>query len=286
MGNIRLKSERSYYFLAMANEHSDLVNEVARKIGVNILLFQKIEKGLKILIPFIAKPGCKKQDFKLFQAQREAVRTQTLGQLVNSFVESADYNSDYFSERLQKIVENRNALVHHFGGALGMKVLETQAGCMTCLAELEAQRQEAYSFYEVIRSFACDLACLLRGYGVSRPELEAIYEEYQKQVSDEAEYVNLRNASSTVWGETKIVKLLRLAESHTAKVNGMTSLSRAGKFIKSQDPACTSKRYGVKTLKAVLEVSGLFEVGEGKGGHVLYRSRTLIISKQWVSPQS
>jgi hypothetical protein len=37
----------------MKSEYGALVNEVLKKIGRNILMFQQIEKGLKLLLPFI-----------------------------------------------------------------------------------------------------------------------------------------------------------------------------------------------------------------------------------------
>lgn len=243
----------------MADEHSNLMNEVARKLGVNILLFQKIEKGLKVLLPFIAKPDSADKKVKDIRIQKEVLQSQTLGQLINSFVESVDCDSDYFLEYLKRIVEDRNKLVHHFGGSKGINVLSTEKGCRTCLSELEEQRREAYAFYEVVQSF-----------------ILVLYEN----ISDKAEYVNLKDPSGTVWASTKIVKLLRLAEAHTTRVDGMTSLSKAGKYIKSQDLECTPKRYGIKTLKGILKASALFEVIEDKGGYVLYKSKTPLSSIQ------
>jgi hypothetical protein len=78
------------------------------------------------------------------------------------------------------------------------------------------------------------------------------------------------------WNNTQIVKLLRLAETNTDKIGDMTSLTRAGEFIKSQDPECTPKKYGIKTLKGVLKVSGLFEIIDSQNGVcVLYKSKVL-----------
>lgn len=54
----------------------------------------------------------------------------------------------------------------------------------------------------------------------------------------------------------------------------MTSLARAGEFIKSQDPDCTPKKYGIKTLKGVLKASSLFEITENHNSVlILYTSK-------------
>jgi hypothetical protein len=94
----------------------------------------------------------------------------------------------------------------------------------------------------------------------------------------ETEYINLDEPSDTIWKNTQIVKLLRLAELKTEKINDMTSLSLAGQFIKNQSPECTPKKYGIKTLKGILKASGLFEIKENqkntKGNLlVLYKSK-------------
>lgn len=112
-------------------------------------------------------------------------------------------------------------------------------------------------------------------YGKSNPEFELLYKRLRASVVCKVEYVNLSNPFDTEWENTKIVKLLCLAELNTEKIGVMTSLTRAGEFIKKQDPDCIPKRYGIKTLKGVLKASGLFEVIESQNGEsssVLYKS--------------
>jgi hypothetical protein len=58
----------------------------------------------------------------------------------------------------------------------------------------------------------------------------------------------------------------------------MTSLNLAGQFIKNQDPKCTPKKYGIKTLKGVLKASSLFEMIETRNPEngsisILYRRK-------------
>lgn len=142
----------------MESEYRDLVDEVLKKIGRNILLFQQIEKGLKLLLPFIVHPNSIANNIDDFRKQRESVKSQTLGSLINTFVKSVDYDIDYFAENLKKIVDERNKLVHHFD----VNILSTKEGCKTCIARLEAQYQEAISFYKSIELFVFTLLMLLR----------------------------------------------------------------------------------------------------------------------------
>ncbi len=257
----------------MGNKSSDLdlFNEVSKKIGVNILLFQQIERILKFLLPFMYAPNSdEKKDVRKY---REKVKSQTLGNLINSFIESVDYDPDYFSEYLKKIVEERNKLVHHFGGSKGLNILNTEEGCRACIADLEAQRKEAFSFYRDLQLYTLSLLWFLReDYGESNPELDSLYKKLKTTVIGEVSYINLCDPSDTVWENTQIVKLLRIAELRTDKVGDMTLLARAGKFIKNQAPECTPKSYGIKTLKGVLKASNLFEI-KSQDGSILYKSK-------------
>ncbi|WP_229498978.1 OST-HTH/LOTUS domain-containing protein [Nostoc mirabile] len=242
-------------------------------------MFQHIEKGLKVLLPFIHSDGSAK-DINSFWRYREAAKSKTLGNLINAFIESADYNTDYFVERLKEIVAERNKLVHHFGESEGLNILSTEEGCITCITYLELQYQEAISFYKDITLFLFSVLAFLReNYAESNPDIELLYKQLKAHIiSSGVEYINLNNPSETTWENTKIVKLLRLAETNTDKIGDMTLLARAGKFIKSQDPECTPNKYGIKTLKGILKASGLFEITETQDREqnsmfILYKSK-------------
>ncbi|MUG95498.1 hypothetical protein F7734_25310 [Scytonema sp. UIC 10036] len=107
-----------------------------------------------------------------------------------------------------------------------------------------------------------------------------LYKQLREEVTSKVKYINLSNPSEKAWENTQIVKLLRLAETNTDRIGDMTLLARAGEFIKSQEPECTPKKYGIKTLKGILKVSGLFEIIESQdvqqnSGSVLYKSKVL-----------
>ena len=123
------------------------------------------------------------------------------------------------------------------------------------------------------------LVFLRENYAESKPDIELLYQQLKVNIiSSGVEYINLNSPSETAWENTKIVKLLRLAETNTDKIADMTLLARAGEFIKSQDPECTPKKYGIKTLKGVLKVCGLFEITESQNeehnsAFILYKSK-------------
>ena len=263
----------------MKSEYRELVNEVLRKIGRNMLMFQQIEKGLKALLPFIHS-NASTNDTDSFWKYRERVKSKTLGNLINAFLESADYNPDYFGDKLKEMVAERNNLVHHFGGLEGLNILSTEEGCKSCINYLEFQYQETVYFYKNITLFVFSVVIFLReNYAESNPKTELLYQQLKAEIiSSGVEYINLHNPSETAWENTKIVKLLRLAETNIDKTGDMTSLARAGVFIKSQDPECTPNKYGINTLKGVLKASGLFEITEIQNSQnnstfILYKSK-------------
>ncbi|WP_298913975.1 hypothetical protein [uncultured Nostoc sp.] len=242
-------------------------------------MFQQIEKGLKVLLPFIHSDASTK-GIDNFWKFRKATKSKTLGNLIKAFIESADYNTDYFVERLREMVAERNKLVHHFGESEGLNILSTEEGCRTCITYLESQYQEAILFYKQITLFVFSVLVFLReNYAESNPKIEFLYKQLKADIiSSGVEYINLNNPSETTWENTKIVKLLRLAETNTDKIGDMTLLARAGEFIKSQDFECTPKKYGIKTLKGVLKTSGLFEITESQDSEhnsvfILYKSK-------------
>lgn len=260
------------------NESNDLVNQVLRQIGLNILLYQQIEKGLKLLIPFMSNPNSDAKEINLirFRLKPESLKLQTLGNLLNNFINLSEFESDYFPNYLKKIVEERNQLIHHFGNLHGLNILNTEEGCQDCLAHLQAQQKEAASFYKDLRLFTLVLVYLLQeNCGESNPKINQLYKNLKTTVIGQVEYINLLDPSDTVWENTKIVALLRLAEVCTEKIEDLTLLSQAGKFIKNQDPECNPKNYGIKTLKDILKVSGLFEIIENQDGAILYKSKGL-----------
>ncbi|PHK45265.1 hypothetical protein VF13_17370 [Nostoc linckia z16] len=242
-------------------------------------MFQQIEKGLKLLLPYIHSDGSAK-GIDSFRKYRETAKLKTLGYLINAFIESVDYdiidfvdystidsvdyNPDYFADKLREMVAERNKLVHHFGGSEGLHILENQEDCRTCINDLESQYQEAISFYKEITPFVFSVLVFLReNYAESNPKIEILYKQFKADItSSGVEYINLINPSETTWENTEIVKLLRLAEINIEKIDGMILLARAGEFIKLQNPTCTPKKYGIKTLKGVLKASGLFEISE------------------------
>ena len=126
----------------MDTELESLKNEVHRKIGRNIILFQKIELLLKFLLANSKISGYALELKEIIEQQNKVFEKQTLGQLVNQFFENIIFSSTKIDDEpdvlkgvwinfdckflndssvyeeqkksLVLVVAERNELVHHF----------------------------------------------------------------------------------------------------------------------------------------------------------------------------
>jgi len=138
---------------------------------------------------------------------------------------------------------------------------------------LNQQFKEAEEWWKILRVQSLVLLLTLIE---TKPALVAEYGQHREkllaQLPPYLEIVVPSAPNRTAWATTRIVKLLRLAEQHTEQVDGMTLLSRAGNFIKNRAPDLNVRAYGLKTLKEILTVSGLFHVAVSSDGTVTYRA--------------
>jgi hypothetical protein len=261
----------------MTNDTVELINEVNRKIGRNLLRFQQIEASLKLILPYIHPDGSSK-GLEAFGKYREKVTSKTLGSLIGEFDESFEIPAGFFDQKLEKLVEARNQLVHHFFQLTRVDP-SGPSGIGEILIYLDTQFKEAEELYEFMRhqSLAVLLA-ILDSSSVNNAEFKKLHERILQALPPTFEYIDQNDPTKTVWPNTRVVKMLQLAELHTEKVDDMTLLARAGDFIKSQTPDVTPKEYGLKTLTEILVASGQFDVqlrqsNDQNSNVVLYKSK-------------
>lgn len=195
--------------------------------------------------------------------------------------------------QIKKMRESRNELVH--GGLFELPGLTTSTtkGIENTIHYLDEQYRDAEQQYRFVAQQVLGWMTACRMENPQRsPDFEQLYRLMRTYVLSFTEWINLADPADTDWPNTRIVKLLRLAEIRTPWVDAwitpsegdtpkptkLTLLSRAGKFVKSEDKACTPKAYGLKTLKEVLVISGVFdvweaEVSERQGAVLAYKSK-------------
>ncbi|WP_156914441.1 hypothetical protein [Cupriavidus sp. amp6] len=259
------------------SEHTALVNSVLHRLGRNIMLFQQIESGLKFMLPFMHPQGSASGG-DAFTSFRDKAKGQTLGKLVEGFLESTKTDSDALAQYLGRMVEERNKLVHHFHEMPGVSLL-TEDGCRAALQVLDDQHRDAQPFQDIVHVFGVSVgAALAKSRSKDDTVLTTLYQTLKQRLPDHVEYIDLADPRETNWPTTRIVRALQQAELQTEPVNGMTSLARAGAFLHSLDDGLTPQAYGVGRLKRVLLLSDAFEVvehypHEGAEAITLYRSK-------------
>lgn len=244
------------------------IDELHRRIGRNLLRFQGIELSLRMMLPYLHPDGGAKGAEAARAYQAKHIDGKSLGLLVEQFKSATNGTIELWESGLVALVDARNDLVHHFYHRFDF--LQPNS-VNQALAYLHAQYKEAEEWWHILHVQSLVFLLMLIE---TKPALAAEYGQHRErllaQLPPYVEFVVPSDPGRTAWATTRIVKLLRLAEQHTEQVNGMTLLSRAGSFIKNRSPDLIVKAYGLRTLKEVLSVSGLFHVEVSEGGTVAY----------------
>jgi hypothetical protein len=270
------------------DEQQSLNNEVLRKIGRNLLLFQQIEALLKHLAANSQVDGSL-SDLKERQARlQEKVQKQMMGQLIDhyvgktlaapdaepqglkdisepwirtTFVIEADAQfREQQSEHIKLMLAERNDFVHHF---LPRWRPDSLAQMMDAAAYLDSQREKVVPVLEHLKSV-----------------VKSMQEIYQFQValfnSDEGE----RLLELILLQASPLVSLLCDIASRHQRPDGWTCLAHAGQLVRCQEREAVEKmkeRYGHRTLKGLLVASELFEILDeplpSGGSRTVYRLR-------------
>lgn len=207
--------------------------------------------------------------------QNNNVASKSLGMPIEQFNSSISGTPELWERWLAELLAARNDLVHHFYHRFDF-VMPNSVN--EALEYLDRQYKEAKEWSEILGVQSLILLLILIE---TRPALAAEYGVHREKIiarlPTSLEIVVPSAPNRTMWATARVVKLLRLAEQHTQTVDGMTFLSRAGKFIKSQAPDLKVKEYGLKTLKEILMVSGLFHVVVAGDGTVTYQRNEILV---------
>ena len=269
----------------MTSDPKPTQDEVLRRIGRNLLLFQQSEHFLKFLLS-THKAGGTAETFKInSQAQADCINKKTLGPLVEKygtevlqdageevpeeerpagwFVFSFRVSGDTeFVESMRRdlkvMTDERNELVHHF---LPRWQPDSPEKMAEALAYLDTQRERVLPMHEHLRTTIGHMQ-------ESRQKLLQFMTspEYEKQ-------------SELMWLQAS--SLVSFLSDVTAKIHrkdGWCFLAHAGELAAKELPEelkNLKERYGFKTLKKLVIGSELFDVLDeilpGGGFRTLYR---------------
>lgn len=264
----------------------DLVNDILRKIGRNIMLFQELEHLLKAVIAGGNISGYVSEIKDIKTKQEEAVKKQTMGQLVGLFIENnvPDYEANFEEpeelkeahisinfridssperyaakkESLAKLVNERNELVHHLLPRFDTK---SKTSCDELSKQLDSQseiiRNEIKELREVIASRTKSIKALA-SYHSSAEGREQLERDYLRQ--------------------SKLASMLFDIADQLGNEDGWISMSQAAHIVRQHAPEELDKLrdiYGCKTLKSFMLATDQFEFNEvktNKGGvRVVYK---------------
>jgi len=264
----------------------NLVDEVLRRIGRNLLLFQQIEGLLKRLLGSTRFAGYASELRSKQQKRQDAVSSMSLGQLQKEYVdqilgkdptelpgpkESTEiYFRHSFSiemdpvevEReaavLAAITEERNHLAHTF-----LTRWNLSSACSTdgALVYLDEQRSRALPVRDNLQKLLGDLADASRE-GVGWLESS-----------------DGRGALELAWLQSsKLISAFVQIADTSARSDGWTLLSKAGDLVSQMLPderQNLAERYGHTSLKRLLVAADLFEVKDeplpNGGSRTIYR---------------
>ncbi len=129
-----------------------LKKEVLIHVGVSLARYQKIERSLKALLPFLVVDGREITDDP-FAAMRELMSSKsTLGPLIERLKESmSSSDPEYAARYLETVVLHRNELVHQFF-QLPIGRLSDSDGCREALQHLRQRLEYAQPLLDVVNA--------------------------------------------------------------------------------------------------------------------------------------
>lgn len=259
------------------NELETVKNEVLRKIGQNVVLFQQMENLLKFILAFNhSTPISKVQEN--FAAQQESIHRKTMGQLVEPFlsglvttksipeyidepwlsfncsmrIDAADHKQ--WEERLKAIVDERNQLIHHLLPRWNLSSIDSSK---VLEKDLDQQRERILPELDRLKLISDSI----------REHLAFLNSEEGKK---EIDFMILSQSPLVGW-------LFKVGKEY-ARPDGWVALSKAAQLIREHIPqefADLPRRYGYENLKSILLAARYFDILEeptSKGGiRVVYR---------------
>ncbi|MGB7934689.1 MAG: hypothetical protein WCH04_21200 [Gammaproteobacteria bacterium] len=282
--------------MVSAVELENVRNEVLRKIGRNMLLYQQVEHMFKYLVANGRIEGYASELKANHKRRVETISKQTLGATVGQYLEdnhtvNGQINSDpvdlkeahfsftfkldidavYYEKRkdaLASLVAERNELIHHLLPRLYPESIERW---LETEKLLDLQREKLLPEINHLKSM---VDALQEG----RRELAEYVrsDEYKREI----ELTRLR--------QSRLVVLLGDIASQAARQDGWMLLSHADQLIRQHAPeeiAALKERYGKKTLQELIQATDIFDIAEEltkKGGiRVLYR-----LKPEWIMQKS
>lgn len=250
-----------------------LVDEVLRKVGRNLVIYQQVERMLKSLALFGRYSGTACGIAKAFEDRAVRLANQTLGAVATAALESLIIDSDElpaphpepliepwftfsfgiedgsgFVQSLQAQIEHlrqqRNRLVHHL---LDQWTMLSDDSCIAVSAQLDLERASAVEVHSQLKQLLDNRLEMVKAHAAAMAP--------DGPLGQQMELHWLQQSS--------VVRRLEELPGTLARADGWTDLANAGRLLWQQlpdDMRSLQERYGFKTLRALLEAAELFDV--------------------------
>jgi len=246
-------------------------DEVLRKVGRNVLLFQQIEALLKFLVANHRRDGSTSNFQERQQQRTEKAHKQMMGKLVEQFTDgilsdAGEPNAEpeeqnqiwmsftfttsgdrefYEAQRadMKRMVDERNELIHHFVPRWQPDSVEKMAEAAKYLDE---QRARVLPMFEHLRSVS-----------------KALIDVGQSMAAFMASEEGQRHFELILLQHSPLVSVLKEVAEQKHRADGWAYLADAGRIVWLQEPEAVThmkERQGHATLKKLAVASDLFEV--------------------------
>nr|WP_315195804.1 hypothetical protein [uncultured Aquabacterium sp.] len=263
-------------------------DDVLRKVGRNVLLFQQIEALLKFLVANHRGDGSASNFQERQQQRTEKTHKQMMGKLVEQFtdgilsdageptVEPEDLTEVWMSftfttsgdeefyeaqrADMKRMVDERNDLIHHFLPRWQPDSPERMAEAANYLDE---QRARVMPMFEHLRSVS-----------------KALIDVGQSMAAFMASEEGQRHFELILLQHSPLVSVLKQVAEQKHRADGWAYLADAGRIAWLQEPKAVThmkERQGHATLKKLALASDLFDVFDeplpGGGYRTLYKAK-------------
>lgn len=267
------------------------MDELLRKVGRNVILFQQLEQLLKFVVANGSLAGFASELSTLKQQKADRVSKQTMGALVGQYVENSNPESDasskepkeiheaYFSfsirvecdgdyyesrkEALAQLVSDRNDLIHHLLPRFDAK---SKGSCEALGKELDTQSDSIRLEIKRVQATA-------KAFDEGRKQMASFLGSEEGKKEFELSFLR----------QSRLVLMLGDIATQMTREDGWVLLSNAGQLVKEHAPEELDRMkvmHGYSSLKKLVEASEVFDVHEEetpKGGtRILFR-----LKKEW-----
>jgi hypothetical protein len=264
------------------------LDEVLKKIGRNVLLFQELEYLLKYLVAKSAISGYVSELISQEEKRRATISKQTMGQLIGQYIEISNPetrevleepknlkqeqfiwvkfgfgdSSDYDTKKkaLAKLVDDRNELIHHLLPQFDRNSIES---CLQIEKKLDEQRDN-----------------IVREINNVKWEIDALH-KVAKETMLFFNSPEMRKEIELSFRRSHLIWLLSDIAKQIARPDGWTPIDRVGHLIKQRVPkeiASLKEYFGYKSLKVFILEAKIFDIYEeptnNGSNRILYRKKT------------